>query len=148
MFGGGPGPWGDDLWDGWWGDDPPFHHPVLVVTHHARPPLAKQGGTTFTFVTDGIEAALEQAQSAAGGRDVSLAGGADVAQQYLAAGLVDEVFLHVVPVLLHDGRRLFDNVAGMPVELRQVRAVEGAGVTHLEYPAVRPEHSRGAGRSD
>lgn len=145
MFGGGPGPWGDDLWDGWWGDDPPFHHPVFVVTHHARPPLPKQGGTTFTFVTDGIEAALEQAQTAAGGGDVALAGGADVAQQYLTAGLVDEVFLHVVPVLLHDGRRLFENVAGSPVELRQIRAVEGAGVTHLEY---RAEHSAAAERSD
>lgn len=134
MFGGGPGPWGDAPWDGWWGDEPPFHHPVFVVTHHPRPPLVKDG-TTFTFVTDGIETALDRARSAAGGRDVALAGGADVAQQYLAAGLVDEMLLHVVPVLLHDGRRLFENVAAGPVAFRQVRVVEGAGVTHLEYRA-------------
>ena len=86
MFGGGPGPWGDDPWDGWWGDEPPFHTPVFVLTHHEREPLEKQGGTTFTFVTDGIESALEQAKAAAGGKDVALGGGADVAQQYLRAG--------------------------------------------------------------
>ena len=85
MFGGGPGPWGDDPWRGWWGDDPPYHHPVFVLTHHAREPLQMQGGTTFHFVTNGIESALEQAKEAAGGRDVLLGGGADAAQQYLAA---------------------------------------------------------------
>jgi dihydrofolate reductase len=137
MFGGGPGPWGDDPWDGWWGDEPPFHHPVFVVTHHPRPPLEKEGGTTFTFV-DGVEAALEQARAAAGGGDVAIAGGADVAQQYLAAGLVDEVLLHVVPVFLHGGRRLFENVDGAPA-LQQVGVVGGAGVTHLEYRTVRAE---------
>src|SRR5262245_44397433 len=86
MFGGGPGAWGEKPWNGWWGDDPPFHHPVFVLTHHARDPLELQGGTTFHFVTDGIEAALEEAKSAAGGKDVSLGGGASAAQQYLAAG--------------------------------------------------------------
>jgi len=91
MFGGGGGPWGDDPWNGWWGDDPPFHTPVFVLTHHARDPLVMAGGTTFTFVTDGIESALEQAKEAAGGKKVALGGGADVAQQYLAAGLIDEM---------------------------------------------------------
>ena len=85
MFGG-SGPWGDDPWDGWWGDDPPFHMPVFVLTHHAREPLVKEGGTTFIFVTDGIESALEQAREAAGGKDVALAGGANIAQQYLRRG--------------------------------------------------------------
>lgn len=133
MFGGGPGPWGADPWDGWWGDDPPFHAAVFVLTHHEREPLEKEGGTTFTFVTEGIESALEQAKRAAGGKDVSLGGGADVAQQYLAAGLIDELELHVVPVLLGRGTRLFDNLAGSDIDLEQVRAVEAPGVTHLEY---------------
>ena len=133
MFGGGPGPWGDDPWGGWWGDDPPFHTPVFVLTHHEREPLEKQGGTTFTFVTDGIESALEQAKQAAGGKDVSLGGGADVAQQYLAAGLIDELDLNVVPVLLGGGTRLFDNLAGANAALEQVRAIEAPGVTHIKY---------------
>ena len=147
MFGGGPGPWGGDPWDGWWGDDPPFHHPVFVLTHHPREPLVKQGGTTFTFVTDGIEAALDQARAAAGGRDVSLAGGADVAQQYLAAGLLDEVEVDVVPVLLHGGTRLFDNLVPR-VELEQVRAIEAPGVTHLKYGVRRGEGGGGSRRSN
>jgi dihydrofolate reductase len=133
MFGGGPGPWGEDPWEGWWGEDPPFHTPVFVLTHHAREPLEKQGGTTFTFVTSGIESALEQAKQAAGGKDVSLGGGADVAQQYLAAGLIDELDLNVVPVLLGRGRRLFDNLAGASIALEQVRAIEAPGVTHIKY---------------
>lgn len=133
MFGGGPGPWGDEPWDGWWGDDPPFHTPVFVLTHHEREPLEKQGGTTFTFVTDGIEPALEQAKEAAGGKDVSLGGGADVAQQYLAAGLIDELDLNVVPALLGGGTRLFDNLAGTDIALEQVRAIEAPGVTHVKY---------------
>ena len=110
MFGGGPGPWGEPPWQGWWGDDPPFHRPVFVLTHHAREPLELQGGTTFHFVTDGIESALEQARDAAGGKDVSLAGGASVAQQYLAAGLIDEMEIAIVPVLLGGGARLFENL--------------------------------------
>lgn len=133
MFGGGPGPWGEEPWDGWWGDDPPFHAPVFVLTHHAREPLEKDGGTTFTFVTEGIESALEQAKAAAGGKDVSLGGGADVAQQYLAAGLIDELELNVVPVLLGDGTRLLENLAGIDLGLEQVRAIGAPGVTHLKY---------------
>ena len=137
MFGGGPGPWGEHPWEGWWGDDPPFHTPVFVLTHHEREPLRKQGGTTFTFVTDGIESALEQAKEAAGGKDVSLGGGAAVFQQYLVAGLVDEVKLSVVPILFGDGTRLFDNVAGADVKLEPVRVVDAPGVTHLTYRVGR-----------
>lgn len=133
MFGGGPGPWAEPPWDGWWGDNPPFHTPVFVLTHHPREPLEKEGGTTFTFVTDGIESALDQATTAAGGRDISLGGGAGVAQQYLAAGLIDELDLNVVPVLLGEGTRLFENLDGAAVGLEQVRAVEAPGVTHLKY---------------
>jgi dihydrofolate reductase len=133
MFGGGPGPWGDDPWEGWWGDDPPFHTPVFVLTHHEREPLEKQGGTTFIFVTDGIESALEQAKQAGGGKHVSLGGGADVAQQYLAAGLIDELDLNVVPVLLGGGTRLFDNLGRTDLSLEQVRAIEAPGVTHIKY---------------
>jgi len=136
MFGGGPGPWGEDPWDGWWGEDPPFHTPVFVLTHHAREPLAKQGGTTFFFVTDGIEAALAQATEAAGGKDVSLGGGANAAQQYLAAGLLDELQLNVVPVLLGDGTRLFDGIAGADVELEPIRVIDAPGVVHLRYRVV------------
>ncbi len=132
MFGGGPGPWGEEPWNGWWGDDPPFHTPVFVLTHHAREPLEMEGGTTFTFVTDGIESALAQAREAAGGKDVSLGGGADVAQQYLAAGLLDEVQLNVVPVLLGSGTRLFENLSG-DVALEQTEVIEAPGVTHLKY---------------
>jgi dihydrofolate reductase len=105
MFGGGPGPWGEEPWSGWWGDDPPFHHPVYVLTHHAREPLELQGGTTFHFVTEGVATALERARDAAVGNDVLIAGGARVAQQYLAAGLVDELQLAVAPLLLGDGAR-------------------------------------------
>jgi dihydrofolate reductase len=138
MFGGGPGPWGDDPWGGWWGDEPPFHTPVFVLTHHAREPLEKEGGTTFTFVSDGIESALEQAKEAAGGKDVKLGGGADVAQQYLKAGLIDELQLNVVPVLLGEGARLFDNLDGAEVELAPVQVVDAPGVTHLRYSAPTP----------
>jgi dihydrofolate reductase len=133
MFGPDRGPWGEDPWKGWWGENPPFHRPVFVLTHHPREPLELQGGTTFTFVTDGIESALEQARRAADGKDVALAGGADVAQQYLAAGLIDEMEIHVVPLLLSDGTRLFDSLGGAAVELEQVRAAGAPGVTHLKY---------------
>lgn len=136
MFGGGPGPWSKDPWDGWWGEDPPFHTPVFVLTHHAREPLQKDGDTTFYFVTDGIESALEQAKQAAGERDISLAGGADVAQQFLARGLIDEFCLSVVPVLLHSGTRLLENL-GPDLRLEQVQVVDAPGVTHLKY---RPLH--------
>jgi dihydrofolate reductase len=133
MFGGGPGPWGEPAWDGWWGEEPPFNAPVFVLTHHAREPLVKNGGTTFYFITDGISAGLEQATAAADGKDVAIAGGADVAQQYLAAGLIDELRLSVVPVLLGGGTRLFDNGAGAGAQLEQVQAIEAPGVTHLVY---------------
>jgi dihydrofolate reductase len=134
MFGGHPGPW-DAVrpWQGWWGDDPPYHHPVFVLTHHARVPLVLAGGTTFTFVTDGIASALEQARRAAAGKDVSLAGGAQAAQQYLAAGLVDEMELHLAPVLLGAGERLFDGLGSDLHGLQQVRTVVAPGVTHLKF---------------
>jgi dihydrofolate reductase len=136
MFGGGPGPWSkDDPWTGWWGDNPPFHTPVFVVTHHPREPLEREGGTTFIFVTDGIESALKQAEQAASGRDVLLGGGASVAQQYLAAELVDEFELHIVPVLLGDGTRLLENVGGLKAE--QVRAIEAPDVTHIKYRVIK-----------
>jgi dihydrofolate reductase len=136
MFGGGPGPWNEDqLWNGWWGDDPPYHTPVFVLTHHPRASLEMEGGTTFTFVTDGIGSALEQAKQAAGELDVLLGGGANVVQQYLAAGLVDEFELHVVPIVLGDGERLLDNVGS--VRLEQVRAIEAPGVTHIKYRVSR-----------
>jgi dihydrofolate reductase len=136
MFGGGPGPWSEDNpWNGWWGDNPPYHTPVFVLTHHPREPLEMEGGTTFIFVTDGIEAALEQAKQAADGRDVLLGGGANVVQQYLAAGLVDEFELHVAPVLLGDGERLLENVGDL--KLDQVRAIEAPGVTHIKYRVAK-----------
>jgi dihydrofolate reductase len=137
MFGGGPGPWGEDPWDGWWGEDPPFHTPVFVLTEHEREPLEKQGGTTFFFVTDGIESALEQAKEAADGKDVSVGGGANVAQQYLKAGLIDELQIHLVPVLLGDGTRLFENLEPANVGLECTRALEAPGVTHLTYRSVK-----------
>ena len=131
MFGGGPGPW-DESWKGWWGDNPPYHHPVFVLTSHPREPLEMQGGTTFHFVTDGIESALEQARVAAGEKGVSLGGGASVAQQYLAAGLLDEIVVSVVPILLGGGARLFDNLGDVK-QLEQVESVEARGVTHFRY---------------
>src|SRR5882762_505827 len=136
MFGPIRGPWPDDAWKGWWGDAPPYHYPVFILTHYPRDPVEMEGGTTFHFVTDGIESALEQAREAAGGKDVMLWGGAQVAQQYLAAGLLDELELHVVPVVLGDGARLFDNLGDAEVQLEQVRAVEAPGVTHLKYRVV------------
>jgi len=133
MFGGGPGPWGENPWNGWWGDDPPFHTPVFVLTHHPREPVEMQGGTTFHFVTDGIEAALKQATAAAGELDVGISGGAAVAQQYLRAGLIDTMHIHVAPVLLGGGTRLFDEPGGEPIKLEPVRAVQGHDVVHLTF---------------
>jgi dihydrofolate reductase len=130
-FGGGPGPWADDSWQGWWGENPPFHKPVFVLTHHERAPLTLSD-TTFNFVTGGIEAALEQARAAAAGKDVFIGGGADAINQYLAAGLVDELELHLVPIVLGGGARLFEGV-GPDLRLEQVRALEAPGVTHLKY---------------
>jgi dihydrofolate reductase len=131
------GPWGDDAWQGWWGEDPPFHHPVFVLTHHARPPCAMEGGTTFHFITDGIESALAQARTAAGGKDVAIGGGASVVQQYLAAGLLDELEIHLVPLLLGGGARLLDFPTTRKIQLEPVRTLEGPGVAHLKYRVVK-----------
>src|SRR3954454_103105 len=131
------GDWGDEQWTGWWGDDPPYHYPVFIVTHHPREPVEMEGGTTFHFVTDGIESALRQAKQAAGGKDVMLWGGGDVIAQYLAAGLLDELEFHVVPRLLGGGARPFPESGGARVQLEQVRAIEAPGVTHLKYRAVK-----------
>jgi dihydrofolate reductase len=133
MFGPVRGPWPDESWRGWWGEDPPYHHPVFVLTHHAREPLEMEGGTTFHFVADGIESALAQAREAAAEQDIWLAGGASVVNQYLAAGLVDELDLSVSPVILGAGERLFAGLKRGAVELEQLRAVEAPGVTHIKY---------------
>jgi dihydrofolate reductase len=134
MFSGGAGPWENDpMADGWWGDEPPFGVPVFILTHHARETVTKPDGTTYTFVTDGIESALDQARAAAGNRNVSVAGGANVVQQYLTAGLLDELQLHVVPILLGDGVRLFDDPAAAGTRLEIVRVVDSPAVTHLKY---------------
>jgi dihydrofolate reductase len=130
MFGGGDGPW-DTTWRGWWGEDPPFRAPVFVLTHHPRPPVPMGGGTTFTFVTDGIRSALEQARAAAGAGDVAVAGGAATVRQYLAAGLIDELYLHIVPILLGSGERLLEGV-GDPT-LEPVEVVASPVVTHVRY---------------
>jgi dihydrofolate reductase len=134
MFGGGHGAW-DESWTGWWGPNPPYHVPVFVLTHHERAPLPMEGGTTFHFVTDGIESALEQAQDAAGERDVSIAGGASAVQQYLAAGLLDELYLHIAPVLLGAGERLLENVGNRTFE--PVEVVASPAVTHVKYRVAR-----------
>jgi dihydrofolate reductase len=130
MFGGGDGPW-DETWTGWWGEDPPYHVPVFVLTHHPRDPLPMRGGTTFTFVTDGIESALEQARAAAGDQDVAIAGGASAVRQYLAAGLLDELYLHIIPIILGAGERLLEGV-GDPT-LEPVEVIASPRVTHVKY---------------
>jgi dihydrofolate reductase len=133
MFGGHPGPWNPAKpWNGWWGTNPPFHHPVFVLTHHPRPPLAMEGGTVFTFVTHGIAKAYDLAGRAARGQDVALAGGAHVAQQYLEAGLIDETVIHLVPTLLGAGERLFDGEQDLH-GLELVQTVAAANVTHLKF---------------
>jgi dihydrofolate reductase len=136
MFGPiGGGDWGDGSWKGWWGDDPPYHTPVFVLTHHEREPVEMEGGTTFHFATDGIGSALEQAREAAGDRDVLLAGGASTLQQYLAAGLVDEFELNISPIVLGAGERLLDNLGDLKVE--RIRLTEGPDATHLKYRVVK-----------
>ena len=134
MFGGGEGPW-DPAWRGWWGEEPPYHAPVFVLTHHAREPLEMAGGTTFTFVTDGFDSALAQARAAAGDLDVCVAGGASVVQQALRAGVLDELHLHVVPVLLGAGERLLEDVGDPTLEPTEVVATPAA--THVRYRVVR-----------
>jgi dihydrofolate reductase len=133
MFGPVRGPWGDSDWRGWWGDDPPFHTPVFVLTNHARDPVQMSGGTTFEFVTDGIESALEQARAAAGELDVSIGGGAETVQEYLRAGLVDEMEFHVVPLFLGSGSRLFENLEGGPTGYECVGLVSSPAVAHFTY---------------
>jgi dihydrofolate reductase len=130
MFGGGPGPW-HESWRGWWGEDPPFHTPVFVLTNHPREPLTMHGGTTFHFVTDGIAAALEQAKAAAGEQDVAIAGGANTVRQYLAAGLLDELYLHIAPLLLGAGERLLVEIGNPAFE--PVKVVASALATHVKY---------------
>jgi dihydrofolate reductase len=130
MFGGGEGPW-DPAWTGWWGEDPPFHAPVFVLTHHAREPLSMDGGTTFSFVTDGIESALRQARTEAGAQDVAIAGGASTVRQALRAGALDELYLHVVPIILGAGERLLEDI-GDPT-LEPVSVVAAPAVTHIKY---------------
>lgn len=137
MFGPVRGSWGDEQWNGWWGDDPPFHHPVFVLTHHPRPPVAMDGGTTFHFVTDGIEAALEQALRAADGADVRIGGGASTVQQYLSAGLVDELHVAIVPVLLGAGERLFANLDDGFERYRCVEMVSSPAVVHVRLTRDR-----------
>ncbi|MBV9052932.1 MAG: dihydrofolate reductase family protein [Hyphomicrobiales bacterium] len=134
MFGGHPGPWdAEKPWTGWWGLNPPFHHPVFVLTHHPRAPLEMKGGTTFTFVTEGFEHALALARRASGGKDISLGGGAKAAQQYLAAGLVDEMEVNLVPILLGSGERLFDGVGDDLHGLTLIRTIARPKVVHLKF---------------
>ncbi|BCB92107.1 dihydrofolate reductase family protein [Phytohabitans suffuscus] len=130
MFGPVRGAW-DRQWNGWWGDNPPFHAPVFVLTHHARDPQPMEGGTTFHFVTDGIESALAQARAAAAGGDIVIGGGATTINQFLAAGLVDQLRLHIVPLTLGTGTRLFDGVP--PLHLEQVKSRAASLVTHVTY---------------
>lgn len=122
-----------------WGDNPPFHMPVFVVTHEARETLTKQGGTSFTFVTSGFHHALVQAKAAAGGKDVSVAGGANIIQQFFTAGLIDEIQVHIVPILLSKGRRLFQYIGGQPIQLERIRAVGSPCVSHIKYRVVKGE---------
>lgn len=137
MFSGGTGPWENDAnADGWWGDEPPFHLPVFVLTNHPRETVVKEGGTSFTFVTDGIESALDQARAAAGELPVQLAGGANVVQQYLSAGLLDELRIHLVPVFLGDGVRLFGD-RGPGLELLEL--IDSPSATHLRYRVLNRE---------
>jgi dihydrofolate reductase len=132
MFSGGDGPWENDpRADGWWGDEPPFHVPVYVLTHHARETKVMQGGTSFNFVTDGIQAALEEARAAAEEKDVLVAGGASIVQQYVKAGLLDELQIHVAPVLLGGGTSLFDQLGIEPLALEATRVISSPSVTHL-----------------
>lgn len=137
MFGPVRDEWRDSDWRGWWGEDPPYHCPVFVLTHHDHDPIDMAGGTTFHFVTDGIESAYAQAEAAAGGRDISIAGGASCARQAIGAGLVDEIDLQVSPVILGSGERLLDGFeAGRPA-LELVRVLDAPGVAHLRYRVIR-----------
>jgi len=137
MFGPERGEWSADPWKGWWGDNPPYHMPVFVLTHHARASEPMQGGTTFHFVTDGIESALRQAREAAQGKDVLIGGGASTIRQFLSAGLVDQINLSLVPVLLGAGERPLGDLGDAGLTLEQTRVIEAPGVTHLRYRVSR-----------
>jgi dihydrofolate reductase len=137
MFGGGTGPWEDPPWNGWWGENPPFHLPVFVLTHHERDVLEMEGGTTFTFVSEGIDLALELARQAAQGADVAISGGAGTAKQYLAAGLLDEVMIHLVPTFLGEGVALFDDRQLREIAVEQVNVAPAPGVLHVTYRIAR-----------
>jgi dihydrofolate reductase len=131
MFGPVRGPWPDESWKGWWGEEPPYHTPVFVLTHHPRPPLAMKGGTEFRFVTEGIHAALQQARAAAGGRDVRLGGGVATVREYLAAGLIDELHLAIRPVLLGAGENLWNGIDMHALGYECERSVAGERATHV-----------------
>ena len=137
MFGPVRGPWPDDEWRGWWGDDPPYHHPVFVLTHHPHDPIEMDGGTTFHFVTDGIESALAQARVAANGADIRLGGGAATIQEYLRAGLVDDLHVAVVPQFLGGGERLFDNLGDAVDGYECVELVSSPSVVHVRMAPKR-----------
>jgi dihydrofolate reductase len=137
MFGPIRGPWEGDPWTGWWGENPPFHHPVFVLTHHMRPSITMEGGTTFHFVDDDIESVLDQAFSAAAGKDVRLGGGAATVQQFLRARLIDDLHLAIVPVLLGRGERLFDHLDGGPYGYECVEFVASPSVTHIRLRGQR-----------
>ncbi|MBZ4192615.1 dihydrofolate reductase family protein [Niabella beijingensis] len=131
MFGPVRGPWPDDEWKGWWGETPPYHVPVFVLTHHARAPITMKGGTTFYFVTDGIEAALEAARKAANGKDIRIGGGVSTIRQYLEAGHIDELHIAFSPVLLGSGEHLFQGIDMNALGYTQVQRVEGENATHV-----------------
>jgi dihydrofolate reductase len=131
MFGPGRGEWDLD-WKGWWGDEPPYHAPVFVLTHHPREPLAMDGGTTFHFVTDGLDSALQQAKEAAGGKNVEIAGGASTVNAYLQAGAIEQLQLHISPLTLGAGERLFDGVSA-GLRLEPIQVIGSPGVTHVKY---------------
>ena len=133
MFAPSRGPWPDEEWKGWWGEEPPYHVPVFVLTHHARPPLPMKGGTTFHFVTDGIHAALERAKKAAGDRDVRIGGGAATVRQYLDAGLIDELHIAIVPVLLGRGEPVWDGLEGLEQRFAVESVSSPSGVTHVTF---------------
>jgi dihydrofolate reductase len=137
MFAPSRGEWADESWRGWWGEETPFPPPVFVLTHHTRPAFSTTDGTVFTFVTDGIEAALEQAFEAADGHDVRLGGGASAIQQYLRAGLIDDLHLAIVPILLGAGERVFDNLDGGPAGYECVEFVSSPAVTHVRFAPAR-----------
>ena len=138
MFGPIRGPWGDEEWKGWWGDEPPYHHPVFVLTHHPHDAIPMEGGTTFHFVTDGIEAALEQAVAAAGGQDVRIGGGVATIQQYLAAGLLDELHVAIAPLLLGGGERLFEHLDGAETRYECVELMSTPNVVHVQLARKTP----------